>query len=133
MPRIRSVNPPGADVPGISQAMIVERRSLLYLSVHTPLGPNGKMAGDFDGRLQQVIRNLRATLAEAGSDLSALVKLTFYVVGYDGSQLERLCVVRDRSVNTADPPASALIGVAARFRRDVLVEVAGIAVLPVMT
>ena len=73
------------------------------------------------------------TTCSSTSDLSALVKLTFCVVGYDGSQLERLRVVRDRSVNTANPPASALIGVAARFRRDVLVEVAGIAVLPVMT
>ena len=41
--------------------------------------------------------------------------------------------VRDRFVYTANPPASALIGVAALFHRNVLAEVEGIAMPPVMT
>ncbi len=127
---LRSVNPSGVDIPGISQAMIVESGTLLYLSGHTPFGPKGVATGDFEAQLDQVFQNLRATLTEAGTDFSALVKLTFYVVGYDGSQLETLREVRDRFVNTANPPASALIGVAALFHPEVLVEVEGVAALP---
>ncbi len=127
---LKSVNPPGADIPGISQAMIVESGKLMYLSGHVPFGKDGIAKTDFEAQLNQVFANMKATLTEAGTDFSALARLTFYVRGYDGSQLETLRMVRDRWIDTSNPPASALIGVAALFHPDVLVEVDAIAVLP---
>lgn len=126
---LKAVNPPGADIPGISQAMIVESGKLMYLSGHVPFGPDG-LGSDFESQLDQIFANMKATLAEAGTDFSALARITFYVRDYDGSQLDTLRVVRDRWVNTDNPPASALIGVAALFHPDVLVEVDAVAVLP---
>ncbi len=126
---LRAVNPPGADIPGISQAMIVESGRLMYLSGHVPFGPDG-LKSDFESQLDQVFANMKATLAEAGTDFSSVARLTFFVRDYDGSQLEALRTVRDRWVDTENPPASALIGVAALFHPDVLVEVDAVAVLP---
>lgn len=127
---LKAVNPPGADIPGISQAMIVESGKLMYLSGHVPFGPGGALAADFEGQLDQIFANMKATLAEAGTDFSALARITFFVRDYDASTLDALRRVRDRWVNTANPPASALIGVTALFHPDVLVEVDAVAVLP---
>ena len=127
---LKPVNPPGADIPGISQAMIVEQGRLMFLSGHVPFGPEGFAEGDFAAQLDQVFANMDATLQEAGADLSSIARITFFVPGYDGSQLDTLRTVRDRWVNTDNPPASALIGVDALFHPEVLVEVDAIAVLP---
>jgi enamine deaminase RidA (YjgF/YER057c/UK114 family) len=128
---LRAVNPPGADIPGISQAMIIPKgHDLMYLSGHVPFGPNGLEKENFEGQLDQVFANISATLSEAGTDFSSVARLTFFVQGYDGSQLETLRAVRDRWINTDNPPASALIGVEALFHPDVLVEVDALAVLP---
>jgi len=128
---LTAINPPGADIiPGISQAMIIEDGRLMFLSGHVPFGPEGLKKDDFEAQLNQVFANLKATLDEAGTDFSSVARLTFYVRDYDGTQLDTLREVRDRWIDTSNPPASALIGVAALFHPDVLVEVDAIAVLP---
>ncbi len=125
---LKPINPPNADIPGISQAIVMPASSqTLYLSGHVPFGADGIENGDFAAQLDQVFANMHSTLNEAGTDFSSVARLTFYVVGYDGSQLEDLRSVRDRWINTDTPPASALIGVDALFHPDVLVEVDGIA------
>ena len=126
---LQSVNPPGADIPGISQAMIVEGGKLMYLSGHVPFGAEGQLGADFATQLDQIFANMKATLEEAGTDFSALARVTFFVRDYDISMLETLRTVRDRWIDTDNPPASALIGVAALFHPDVLVEVDAVAVL----
>ncbi len=129
--RLQAVNPPGADIPGISQAMIVRSGKLMYLSGHVPFGGDGKLAvADFEAQLDQVFENMGRTLEAAGTDFSALARVTFFVRDYDISKLEALRVIRDRWIDTENPPASALVGVAALFHPDVLVEVDAIAVLP---
>lgn len=127
---LKPVNPPNSDIPGISQAIIMPASAqTIYLSGHVPFGPNGVEKGDFVAQLDQVFANIQTTLNEAGTDFSSVARLTFYVVGYDGSQLDDLRSVRDRWINTETPPASALIGVDALFHSDVLVEVDAIAYL----
>ncbi|MFY0681441.1 MAG: RidA family protein [Thalassovita sp.] len=127
---LKPINPPNADIPGISQAIVMPASAqTMYLSGHVPFGANGVAKGDFAAQLDQVFANMHATLQEAGTDFSSVARLTFYVVGYDGSQLDDLRNVRDRWINTETPPASALIGVDALFHPDVLVEVDGIAFL----
>lgn len=127
---LRCINPPGASVPGISQAMLVEQGRLLLLSGHVPFDSNGALVGaDLETQLHQAFQNIRETLQAAGADTSALARISIYVRDYHPDMLATIRAVRDQWVNTEHPPASALIGVASLFHPDVLVEVDGMAVL----
>ncbi|MCB8835110.1 RidA family protein, partial [Escherichia coli] len=57
------------------------------------------------------------------------VRLTYYIRDFDQAILPEIRGVRDRWVNTECPPASSLIGVAALFHPDVLIEVDAMAVI----
>jgi enamine deaminase RidA (YjgF/YER057c/UK114 family) len=128
---LRPINPPGSAIPGISMAMAVESGRLLLLSGHVPFDGEGNLVGnDLATQLDQVFRNLQATLQAAGSDLNALARVTIYVRDYDPSQLPTIRAVRDRWIDTDRPPASSLIGVAALFLPGVLIEIDGMAVVP---
>ncbi|WP_199824512.1 RidA family protein [Metapseudomonas resinovorans] len=128
---MRAVNPPGAVIPGISQAMLVEKGRLMLLSGHVPLGLDGSVvATTLEGQMQQVMENLSATLKAADADFSNVARLTIYVRGYQPRQLEGIRAVRDRWIDRSRPPASALIGVESLFHPQVLVEIEAIAVLP---
>jgi 2-iminobutanoate/2-iminopropanoate deaminase len=127
----RTINPSGATIPGISQATIVETGKLLLLSGHVPLHADGSVAGPgLEIQLEQVFSNLEATLIAAGSSFGNVARLTIYVRDFKPELLPVIRSVRDRFVNTAHPPASSLIGVAALFHPDVLVEIDAIATIP---
>jgi enamine deaminase RidA (YjgF/YER057c/UK114 family) len=127
---IQPINPAGVEIPGISQAILTEGGRTMYLSGHVPFDAQGGMAGDMAGQLDQVLSNMKGTLAAAGADFDALVRVTFYVKNYDAAQLDDLRQVRDRWFTGPTPPASALIGVQELFVPDALVEVDAVAVLP---
>lgn len=128
---LRTVNPAGANIPGVSQGMIVEGGRLMFLSGHVPIGPDGVIAGPgLEVQLRQVFTNLDQTLKAAGISFANVARLTIYVCDYRPEQLPAIRAVRDLFVSAAQPPASALIGVAALFHPEVLVEVDAIAVIP---
>lgn len=128
---IRPVNPGGTTIPGLSQAMLVEEGSLLFLSGHVPLKADGAVAGvELEVQLRQVFENIRATLKAANTDFSNVVRLTIYVRDFQPDELDLIRSIRDEFVNESSPPASALIGVAALFREDVRVEIDAVAVVP---
>ena len=127
---LRAVNPPRANIPGISQAMIVEGGRLVFLSGHVPFGSDGKIAGPgLEEQFRQALTNLDQTLKTAGTSFANVARLTIYVRGYQPEQLPVIRAVRDLFADTARPPASALIGVAALFHPEVLVEVDAVAVI----
>lgn len=126
-----AVNPPGSSIPGISQGMIVEAGRLLFLSGHVPILPGGSIAGPgLEAQLERVFENLSVTLKSAGASASDVARLTIYIRDYKPDLLSVIRGVRDRFVDPSRPPASALVGVAALFHPDVLVEVDAIAALP---
>lgn len=128
---LRAVNPVSANIPGISQGMIVEGGRLMFLSGHVPIGPDGAIAGPgLEAQLRQVFANLDQTLKAAGIGFANIARLTIYVCNYQPEQLPTIRAVRNLFVSAAQPPASALIGVAALFHPEVLVEVDAIAVIP---
>jgi 2-iminobutanoate/2-iminopropanoate deaminase len=129
---LHAVNPPGPSIPGLSQAMIVEGGRLMLLSGHVPIQADGTMAGPgLEAQLVQTFENLAATLAAAGAGFANVARLTIYVRDFSSDQLPTIRAVRDRFLDLDRPaPASALIGVAALFLPDVLVEVDAIAALP---
>ncbi|KLD79512.1 RidA family protein [Xanthomonas hyacinthi] len=128
---LRAVNPPGSNIPGISQCVIVEGGRLVFLSGHVPMLPDGSVAGPgLEAQLVQVFENLKVTLTAADTDFGSVARLTIYVREYRPEQLVAIRAIRDRYVDPGRPPASALIGVATLFHPDVLVEVDAVAALP---
>ncbi|WP_197976380.1 Rid family hydrolase [Sphingomonas sp. CFBP 13720] len=129
-PHLRPVDPAGGVVPGIAQGMVITGGQLLVLSGHVPLDADGAVVGtDHAAQLEQVFVNMLATLAAAGGDFGSVARLTFYVRDYRPELLPVIRSVRDRWIDSARPPASALIGVAALFHSQVLIEVDGLAVI----
>jgi enamine deaminase RidA (YjgF/YER057c/UK114 family) len=59
-----------------------------------------------------------------------VVKLTFFVTELTPENLSILREVRDHHLDPARAPASSLVEVAKLFRRELLVEIEAIAVVP---
>jgi 2-iminobutanoate/2-iminopropanoate deaminase len=100
---MRAINPPGPSIPGISQAMLVTGDKLLFLSGHVALGPDGVVGADLATQLDQVFKNLQATLQEAGADFTNVARLTIYVRNYDPKMLATIRSIQDRYVNRRVP------------------------------
>jgi len=77
-------------------------------------------AGDPDAQARQVFENLRRCLAEAGAGFDDVVKLGFYVL--DVAYLPAVRAARDAVIDTARPPASTAVQVAALFAPGYLIE-----------
>ncbi|WP_328583999.1 RidA family protein [Streptomyces sp. NBC_00370] len=90
---------------------------------------DGKLVGEGDAAAQarQVFENLRRCLAAAGATFADVVKLTYFVT--DVAHLPAIRIARDEVVDTARPPASSAIQVAALFRPELLLEIEAFAVV----
>lgn len=128
--RIVPVVPAGvAPGNGYSHA-VVATGPLVVVSGQVALDADGALVGPGDplAQTEQVFRNLEAVLAAAGVGFADVVKLTYFLT--DAAMLPVVREVRDRYVDTARPPASSAVQVAALFRDDVLIEVEALAVRP---
>ena len=128
---IRFINPPTlATPPGYSHVVEITGGRTIFIAGQVALDPSGKIVGvqDFRTQAQQVFENLKAALAAVGTDFTQVVKLNMYVV--DMSQLPLLREVRDRYVNTVNPPASTLVEVRRLAREEFLIEIEAVAYVP---
>jgi enamine deaminase RidA (YjgF/YER057c/UK114 family) len=122
--------PPGmAPGTGYSHAVAATGR-VVAIAGQVALDADGNLVGPGDPRAQaeQVFENLRLALAAAGATFADVVKLNFYAT--DLSMLPEVRDVRDRYVDTANPPASTAVQVVALFRPELLLEVEAWAVIP---
>jgi 2-iminobutanoate/2-iminopropanoate deaminase len=129
----RYLHPAGwGATPGYTHAVVTAGRPLLFLSGQVALDAANQLVGrdDFAAQAEQVFQNLGTVLATAGATFADVVKLTYLVVGLDQSRLLALRAVRDRYLPADERPASSLLGVAALFREDVLIEIEAVAELP---
>lgn len=132
MAKRRIIQPPAWPTPpGYSHA-VATARPLIFVSGQVPLDPAGALVGgdDVEAQATQVFENLRTVLAGVGASFDDIVKLTYFIVGLDAGKLASVRRVRDRFLGDGPRPASSLVGVAALFRPDVLVEIEAIAELP---
>lgn len=107
-----------------SQAVAVN--GFLFLSGQIPLDPSGKLIeGDVAAQTEQVLKNISAVLAAAGTDLNKVVKTTVYLK--DMNDFARMNEVYGRFF-TSEQPARATVEVA-RLPKDVRVEIEAIAAL----
>lgn len=127
----RFVSPPTMPRPyGYSQVVAVEGGRPVYVSGQVPLDTENNVVGvgDFAAQARQAFENVRLALAAVGLTFAHVVKLQMFLT--DISHLPLIRDVRDEFVNTANPPASTTVQVAALFHPDVLFEVDAIAIAP---
>jgi enamine deaminase RidA (YjgF/YER057c/UK114 family) len=129
----RYLNPPAIAAPrGYSHVVETKGPSrTIYLSGQLGMKPDAKFAGergDFRAQAIQCFENIKAALAAVGANFDHVVKLNNYLV--DMAHLPVYFEVRDRYVDTKNPPASTTIQISKLAREDALYEVEAIAVVP---
>jgi len=106
-----------------SQAICIGE--LIFCSGQIPLTPEGKILdGDISAQTRQVLTNLQAVLAAAGSSMAQVVKTTVFMA--DMADFTAMNQVYGEFFGSA-PPARSTVQVA-RLPRDARVEIEAVAV-----
>jgi enamine deaminase RidA (YjgF/YER057c/UK114 family) len=129
----RFLNPPAIPAPrGYSHVVETKGPSrTIYLAGQLGMTVDGKFAGapgDFRAQAVQCFENIKAALAAVGATFEHVVKLNNYLV--DMAHLPIYLEVRDRYVDTKNPPASTTIQISKLAREGALYEVEAVAVIP---
>jgi 2-iminobutanoate/2-iminopropanoate deaminase len=113
---------------GYSEAVITEGGRTVWLAGQTAtVDDAGKsLAGDFEGQVRQLFKNLDRTLQKAGGKLGDMVQMTVFIT--DVRNGDRLTQIR-REVFGDNFPGSALITITALAVPDAKVEIQGYAVI----
>ncbi|HEX4605078.1 MAG TPA: RidA family protein [Candidatus Angelobacter sp.] len=121
-----------APTTSYSHVVVANPGKMIFIAGQVANDKQGKLVGKDDLKAQatQVFENLKTALAAAGATFDDVVKITWYVKGYKPEYLPALREVRSAYVNKDKPPASTLVGVAALFQEEYLLEVDAIAVVP---
>ncbi|RNJ62036.1 MAG: RidA family protein [Porphyrobacter sp. IPPAS B-1204] len=95
---------------------------LLFLSGQASIGEDGSIvgAGDFDAQLAQTFANIERVLAEGGSDLSKVVKVTIYLT--DMANFPKIVEARKRWFSPPYP-ADTTLEVRSLALPELLVEI----------
>ncbi len=128
--RIEHHQAPAGMAPGNGYShAVVARGRVVALAGQVAMNERGELvgAGDPVAQAEQVFENIRLALAAAGATFADVIKLGVYTT--DVSILPAVREVRDRYVDTARPPASTAVQVAALFRPGYLLEIEALAVV----
>jgi enamine deaminase RidA (YjgF/YER057c/UK114 family) len=122
----RAINPwKWQDAYGFSQAVEVPSGARwLVCSGQTSVDADGNPmhAGDMAAQLRQAFDNLEAVLTDAGMTFADVVRLNYYTTNVP-AYLQASGEVAGRFATGSPPPAGTLLGVAALFHPDILVEI----------
>jgi 2-iminobutanoate/2-iminopropanoate deaminase len=115
-----------------SHAVAAKPGKLVFIAGQVANDKQGKLVGkdDLKAQVVQVFENLKTALSAAGATFDDVVKITWYVKAYKPDMLPILREIRNAYVNKDKLPASTLVGVAALFQDDYMIEVDAIAVIP---
>jgi enamine deaminase RidA (YjgF/YER057c/UK114 family) len=102
---------------------------LVFFAGQVALDANGKIVGrgDFAAQVRQAFANLGLALAAAGCEPSGVLRVSYYVVGLTPERLLAIRGARNEFFPGAKPAAT-LLGVAALFDPEALIEIEVIAV-----
>jgi len=131
---VRIFNPETMAKPtaGYSQVAEVREGKIVFIAGQVAQGRDGSLVGkdDFRAQVQQVFENLKAAVEAAGGDFSNVVKLNYYCAeSVDPAQIPAVREIRDKYVNTANPPTSTFVVVKRLVRPEWLIEVEAVAVV----
>jgi enamine deaminase RidA (YjgF/YER057c/UK114 family) len=125
-------SPPDLMAPaGYSHVVTIPAGQLAWTAGQVGMTRDRAIPDGCEAQTRLAFENAGRALRAAGADWSNVVKLTLYVV--DISEVATIRRVRDEFVDTAAPPTSSLVEVAALFDPDVLIEVEAVAFLPALT
>ncbi len=133
----RLVNPATLAEPrGYNHGILVSGGRLLFLAGQDASGADGRISapGNLVAQYEQVLRNLKAVVEEAGGQMQDIVKLNLFVRDRDDyrAHLKELGHVHRRYFGSYYP-AMALFEISRLFQDEALIEMEGIAVLPTTT
>ena len=113
---------------GYSEAVITEGGKTVWLAGQTAtVDDSGKsLAGDFEGQVRQLFKNLDRTFQKTGGRLADMVQMTVFIT--DVRNGDRLTQIR-REVFGDNFPGSALITITALASPDAKIEIQGYAVI----
>lgn len=130
-PKFRVLSPPQLSKPaGYSHVAEVTGGRLIYISGQVALDASGNLVGknDYPAQLRQVFANLNTALEAAGTTFKNVIKLNYYVVDtVERPQFFAYREVRDKYVDTANPPAATIVIVRGLFLPEFLVEIEAVA------
>jgi enamine deaminase RidA (YjgF/YER057c/UK114 family) len=111
-----------------AEAVITEGGKTVWLAGQTAtVDDSGKsLAGDFEGQVRQLFKNLDRTLQKTGGRLADMVQMTVFIT--DVRNGDRLTQIR-REVFGDNFPGSALITITALASPDAKIEIQGYAVI----
>jgi enamine deaminase RidA (YjgF/YER057c/UK114 family) len=133
-PAFRIFNPDTMAKPtaGYSQVAEVTDGKLVYIAGQVALDRAGNLVGkdDFRAQVQQVFENLKAAVEAAGGDFHHVIKLNYYCAeSVDPALIPAIREIRDKYVNTANPPTSTFVVVKRLVRPEWMIEVDAVAVV----
>jgi len=132
--QFRLSNPEGMpSAIGYSQVAEITCGKLVYISGQVSRDASDALIGerDFGAQAEQVFQNLKIAVEAAGGTFANIIKLNYYCVDtVEPSQLPLVREIRDRFVNTDNPPASTFVVVSRLVRPEWLIEVEAVAVVP---
>lgn len=127
---VQRINPSTLSAPhGYTHVITVDGGRTVYIAGQVPLDLHGQLvgAGDFAKQTRQAFENLKAALAAGGANFSDVVSMTTYVT--DMSQVDTYRKIRNEYMSEPFPTAS-LVEVKGLFRKDVMLEISAVAVVP---
>jgi enamine deaminase RidA (YjgF/YER057c/UK114 family) len=130
----RIITPPTLPPPrGFNHGILVTGGRLLFLAGQDASDTNGNIVspGDLVAQFEQVLRNLKAVLEEAGGKMQDIVKLNIFVRDRDDyiAHLKAFGPLF-RTYFSNYYPAMALFEVSAFFQDEALIELEGMAIIP---
>jgi enamine deaminase RidA (YjgF/YER057c/UK114 family) len=128
------LNPPTLPPPaGFSQiAAVPPGHQLFLISGQMSRDSKGELVGpgDFRAQVTQTFENLKLAAEAAGGSFANIVKLNYYcVASVPAGELAVVREVRDRFVDTQNPPASTFVFVSRLVREEWLIEIEALAVV----
>lgn len=103
---------------------------MLLISGQVALDGSGALIGknDLGKQTEQVFANIKNLLAANGGTMDHLVKTGIFM--RDASQIQLFREIRNKFINSKNPPASTLVEVSRLFRDDILIEIEATAIIP---
>lgn len=104
--------------------------TMLLISGQVAIDASGSLIGknDLTKQTEQVFTNIKNILAASGGTMDHLVKTGIFM--RDASQIQLFREIRNKFINTKNPPASTLVEVSRLFRDDLLIEIEATAIIP---
>ncbi len=132
-PNFRFSNPSQlSKPPGYSHVVEITSGKMIYLAGQVALDNAGNIVGkdDYRAEIQQVFTNIKAALEAVGASFQNVVKLNYYISDtVDDAQFFAYREVRDRFVDTANPPVATVLVIRRFFRAEFLIEIEAVAVV----